>query len=329
MAKFFRESQFVLAAVALLLFVVFALFSKTFFNLANIMNVLQRCVELGLLSIGMTLCLMTGGINLSLPALCSFNTVIIAMFSVNLGLPVVSGILVSLLASILGGLLNGYLIACLKVAPMLATLGTQACFTGLGLVLTGGGAISGLPASYTYLGNGKLGGFFPAQLVVLIIVAAIMMFFMKYAGAGRKILLVGTNSKVAEFCGINSTRIIITAYVISSFMAFLAAVIISSRLASGRPDVADAYLMQTIVATILGGASVAGGKGSILGCLLGVLVFSLLSNGLVHLLTANAGFYAEVVNGVLLLALLSSQMLTGDHWRSVKRKFLALGRRDL
>ncbi len=328
MGKIVRDSHFMLGVIALALFAVFSLFSTSFFNLSNIMTVLQRCVEVGLLSIGMTLCLMTGGINLSLPALCSFNTVIIAMFSVNLGLPVTVGIAVALIASILGGLLNGYLIACLKVAPMLATLGTQACFTGLGLVLTGGGAISGLPASCTFLGNGKLAGFFPAQFVVLIVVSAVMMYFMKYAAAGRKILLVGTNSKVAEFCGINSTRIIIMTYVISSLMAFLAAVIISSRLASGRPDVADAYLMQAIVATILGGASVIGGKGSISGCLLGVLVFSVLSNGLVHLLTANASFYAEVVNGALLLALLSSQMLTGERWRSVKRKLLAFGRRD-
>ncbi|NLD59148.1 MAG: ABC transporter permease [Clostridiales bacterium] len=298
-----------LLLIVVVLFTLFSTTTATFARLSNLMVVLQKCVELGLLSIGMTVCIITGGINLSSATLCSLNTVVIAVLTVNCGLPIGISVLVALMVSMACGLLNGYLVAYLKVAPMLATLGTQSMFAGIGLVLTNGGAISGLPIGYTMIGNAKLWGVFPVQVFILVAAALVVGFVTARTRLGRKLFLVGTSSTVAIFSGIRSARSIVLAYIISAAMSFLAAVVISSRLASGRPDVADAFLMQSIAAAILGGASVTGGKGSVGNCILSVLVFCILSNGLVQLLTVNAVFIENIILGLLLIVLLTGNML--------------------
>lgn len=297
-----------LLVIAVVLFGFFTLTTTTFSKFNNIMIVFQKCVELGLLAIGMTVCIIIGGINLSSAALCSLCTVVIAFLSVKMGLPEWVALIVAFVVAIVGGLINGYLIAYLKVAPMLATIGTQSVFTGVGLVLTKGGAISGLSKSYQMLGNAKLGGFFPAQLFVLIAAALVMAFFCKYTRSGRRLFLVGTSPTVANYSGLDSRKTIVIGYLISAVMSFLAAVVISSRLGSGRPDVADAFLMQSIAAAVFGGASIDGGKGSIGNCMLSVFCFSILSNGLIQLLPSNASFIEDLMLGLLLLALLSSKL---------------------
>ena len=313
--KRYRDSYMLILIVAAL-FLLFAFTTPTFARFSNLMAVLQKCVELGLLSIGMTVCIISGGVNLSTAALCSLNTVVIAVLTVNCNVPVALSVMASLVVSLLCGMLNGYLIAYLNVAPMLATLGTQSLFSGLGLVLTKGGAISGLPIGYTMIGNAKIGGVFPVQIFILVAAALAVGFFTSKTAEGRKLFLVGTNPVVATFSGIRSARSVLLAYVVSSIMSFLAAVVISSRLASGRPDVADAFLMQSIAASILGGASVTGGKGSIGNCMLSVLVFCILSNGLVQLLPTNATFIENLILGSLLIALLTWKAVNPQKFRA-------------
>lgn len=308
----FRNNEVLLFLTLVLLFLVFSLTTRNFLKLSNMMQILQKCVELCILTIGMAICIIsTGGVDLSIASLCSFNTVVIALTYVKLGWPLPAAFAAALLAAILCGVLNGYLIGYLNLAPILVTLGTQALFTGLGLMLTSGMAISGLPRFYTQLGNYKLGGVFPVQVFLLVAVFIVMYVLVGRTRLGRNMYLMGTNRTAADFSGIRSRRTIMIAFTLSSLMAFFCAVVLCARLATGRPDLANNYLMQAIAAAVFGGVSITGGKGSLLGVLLGVAVFQMMSNGLTLLIRSNASFYEQIMIGVLLLGLLVVKTLRG------------------
>lgn len=307
-----KNNEVLMFLTMVALFAFFALTTKNFLRVGNMMQILQKCVELCILTIGMAMCIIaTGGVDLSVASLCSFNTVVIALLYVRAGWPLFGAFAVALVASLVCGLLNGYLIGFLNLAPILVTLGTQALFTGLGLMLTGGMAISGLPRAYTFLGNYKLGGVFPVQVFFLIVIFAVMYVLVTHTRLGRHMYLVGTNRTAADFSGLRSRRTILVAFTLSSVMAFLCAIVLCARLATGRPDLANNYLMQALAAAVFGGISITGGKGSLLGCLLGVAIFQMMSNGLTLMIHSNAAFYEQIMIGVLLLGLLVVKRIRG------------------
>lgn len=301
----FMRTEFLLIAVILAFGTIFSLVSNTFLTSDNILGILRKSTELQLLSFGMMGAIIVGGVDLSIGALCSLDTVIIALMNIRLQLPISLSLLIALSISLLIGIANGALIGRLRIAPMLATLGMQAVLLGAGLVITSGSVISGFAESYTFLGNGKLFGVVPCQLILLIAVTVVLCLVYGKFTLGRHIYLVGTNPQVAEFTGISSEKTIIKTYMLSALMAFLAAIVLSSRLASGRPDIANSYLMPAIGACVVGGVSMKGGKGTVLGCVLGVLLFMVISNGLLQFITKNAIFYENVLTGVMILGILS------------------------
>ena len=218
-------------------------------------------------------------------------------------------LVLTMLLSVMIGMVNGTMIGVLRIAPMLATLGMQAVLLGVGLVITSGSVISGFPDWYIQFGNGRAFNLIPNQLFLLIPVIVVMHLIYSRTLLGRKIYLVGTNPQVAEFSNISFKWTIMKVYMLSGLMAFFAAVVLSSRLASGRPDIATAYLMPAIGASVVGGVSMRGGKGSILGCMLGVILFMVISNGLLQFIPQNATFYESVVTGVMILGILSYRSL--------------------
>lgn len=299
------RQELVLVVVILMLGVVFSILSNSFLSANNIIGILRKSTELMLLTFGMAGAIIAGGTDLSIGALCSLDTVLIAFFHVNVGLPVFLALVVACILSLLIGVINGVVIGCLKVAPMLATLGMQAVLLGLGLVITSGSVISGFPDWYIAFGNSRAFGIIPYQLFLLIPIAVFMYLLYSRTRLGRQIYLVGTNAQVAEFSNISVKWTIIKVYMLSALMAFFASVVLSSRLASGRPDIATSYLMPAIGAAVVGGVSMQGGKGSILGCALGVILFMVISNGLLQFIPQNATFYESVVTGAMILGILS------------------------
>lgn len=299
------RQELVLVVVILMLGVVFSILSNSFLSANNIIGILRKSTELMLLTFGMAGAIIAGGTDLSIGALCSLDTVLIAFFHVNAGLPVFLALVVACILSLLIGVINGVVIGCLKVAPMLATLGMQAVLLGLGLVITSGSVISGFPDWYIAFGNSRAFGIIPYQLFLLIPIAVFMYLLYSRTRLGRQIYLVGTNAQVAEFSNISVKWTIIKVYMLSALMAFFASVVLSSRLASGRPDIATSYLMPAIGAAVVGGVSMQGGKGSILGCALGVILFMVISNGLLQFIPQNATFYESVVTGAMILGILS------------------------
>ena len=299
------RQELVLVVVILMLGVVFSILSNSFLSANNIIGILRKSTELMLLTFGMAGAIIAGGTDLSIGALCSLDTVLIAFFQVNVGMPVFLALVVACILSLLIGVINGVVIGCLKVAPMLATLGMQAVLLGLGLVITSGSVISGFPDWYIAFGNSRAFGIIPYQLFLLIPIAVFMYLLYSRTRLGRQIYLVGTNAQVAEFSNISVKWTIIKVYMLSALMAFFASVVLSSRLASGRPDIATSYLMPAIGAAVVGGVSMQGGKGSILGCALGVILFMVISNGLLQFIPQNATFYESVVTGAMILGILS------------------------
>lgn len=299
------KHEILLLIIILSLGVLFSLLSDSFLNTGNLLGILRKSTELMLLAFGMSGAIIAGGTDLSIGALCSLNTVLVAYFNVTVGLPVWLALIATLMSSLLIGSVNGFLIGYLKIAPMLATLGMQAVLLGLGLVVTSGSVISGFPDWYIQFANGRLFGIVPNQLLLLIPVIIVMHYIYKHSVLGRQIYLVGTNAKVAGFSNINVPQTIMKVYLLSATMAFLAGVVLSSRLASGRPDIATAYLMPAIGASVVGGVSMKGGRGTIIGCMLGVILFMMISNGLLQFIPNNAAFYENVVTGVVILGILS------------------------
>lgn len=300
-----------LLGIILLLCVVFSLLSKSFLSTNNLIGILRKSTELMLLAFGMTGAIIAGGTDLSIGALCSLDTVLIAFFYVNARLPMWLSLLLALLASLLVGAVNGFLIGFLRIAPMLATLGMQAMLLGVGLVITSGSVISGFPDSYINFGNGRAFGVIPYQLFLLMAVLVVMHLIYSRSRLGRKIYLIGTNANVAEFSNISYKYTILKVYLLSATMAFLAAIVLSSRLASGRPDIATAYLMPAIGASVVGGVSMNGGKGTIVGTALGVILYMVISNGLLQFVPQNATFFESVLTGLMILGILSYRSLRG------------------
>lgn len=305
-----NKNEIVLALIFILIFLVFSLISKHFFTLTNVMGLFSQMVELGLLTLAMAASMLSGGMDLSISAICSLCTVMLGIFIGRAGMPNAVAVLLTLVIALLCGAFNGFLVGYLKVNSMLATLGTQSLFAGIGLVVSNGVTVSIPNTTFALFGRTKLFGFFPLQILLLLlaIVAAVLVF--NYLIVGRRIYLIGSSLEVARFSGINLRKNLFITYMFSAVMAFVASLVFASKISSGRADVADGLLLKTVSASVFGGVSTLGGIGTIGGAMLGVAVITIISNGL-DMINASS-YLQQVVIGALLLIVLA--------FRHVKKK---------
>ncbi|MCI5994139.1 MAG: ABC transporter permease [Clostridiales bacterium] len=298
-----NKNEIVLALIFILIFLVFSLISKHFFTLTNVMGLFSQMVELGLLTLAMAASMLSGGMDLSISAICSLCTVMLGIFIGRAGMPNAVAVLLTLVIALLCGAFNGFLVGYLKVNSMLATLGTQSLFAGIGLVVSNGVTVSIPNTTFALFGRTKLFGFFPLQILLLLlaIVAAVLVF--NYLIVGRRIYLIGSSLEVARFSGINLRKNLFITYMFSAVMAFVASLVFASKISSGRADVADGLLLKTVSASVFGGVSTLGGIGTIGGAMLGVAVITIISNGL-DMINASS-YLQQVVIGALLLIVLA------------------------
>ncbi|MGM9557732.1 MAG: ABC transporter permease [Oscillospiraceae bacterium] len=298
-----NKNEIVLALIFILIFLVFSLISKHFFTLTNVMGLFSQMVELGLLTLAMAASMLSGGMDLSISAICSLCTVMLGIFIGRAGMPNAVAVLLTLVIALLCGAFNGFLVGYLKVNSMLATLGTQSLFAGIGLVVSNGVTVSIPNTTFALFGRTKLFGFFPLQILLLLlaIVAAVLVF--NYLIVGRRIYLIGSSLEVARFSGINLRKNLFITYMFSAAMAFVASLVFASKISSGRADVADGLLLKTVSASVFGGVSTLGGIGTIGGAMLGVAVITIISNGL-DMINASS-YLQQVVIGALLLIVLA------------------------
>ena len=283
----------------IVLFVVIACLNSSFIDPGNLKNLLRQVSINALISFGMTFVILTGGIDLSVGSILALSSALMGSFIVG-GLDPILGIVFACLIGAALGAVNGLVITYGKVAPFIATLATMTIFRGMTLVYTNGNPISGLTENEAFLNFGQ--GYFlelPVPAVMMLIMFGILYFILHKTPLGRKTYAVGGNEKVSYIAGIKINRIKIFAYTVTGMLCGMAGAILTSRLNSAQPTAGTGYELDAIAAVVLGGTSLSGGKGRIVGTLVGALIIGTLNNGL-NILNVSS-FYQQVVKGIVIL----------------------------
>ena len=280
--------------------------TSSFFTTSNIGAVAIGLVTDGVIAIAMTMVLITGGFDLSVGSVLALSGMIVAGL-LHGGMGILPAILITLAASALVGLINGLIIAKVGVNPLITTLGMMGIASSVTLVLSGGYPVSNLPKEFLFIGQGYMLGI-PVSVLLMIIMVIIADILLRRAQWLRQIYYVGGNERAALLSGIPVDRIRIIIYVFCAFMAGIAGIIATSRLASAFPLAGKGTEMRVISACVIGGCSLSGGVGSVIGSLLGVLLMAIINNGLVLL---NVSIYWQgIVSGVILIGAVTFDMLS-------------------
>lgn len=293
--------RFGLLVSFLLLCVVLSFLSDRFLTVGNWTNILRQSTINLIISIGMTYVILTAGIDLSVGAVLALSTVVTADL-LQRGIPVLPTVIMGLTLGGILGLASGLLISRVKVPPFVATLGMMTVARGLALTYTQGRPITGLPDAFRTIGTGFLG---PIPMPIIVAGVAFLggYILLTRTRMGMNIYALGNNPVAAHYAGIATSSYTTFVYVLAGALAALAGMILVARLDSAQPTAGLSYEFDAIAAVVVGGTSFAGGEGSLLGTLLGVLVISVLNNGL-NLLNVSS-FYQPVVTGIVIaLALL-------------------------
>lgn len=278
-----------------------SLLSDRFFTVNNILNVLRQVSINTIIAGGMTLVILTGGIDLSVGSVLAFSAALMAGLVAG-GAPPAMAVLTGLGAGAILGLVNGLLVTRGRVAPFVATLATMTIARGLTLVYTEGRPITGLPASLRALGTAYLGPI-PVPIILMAVVVGLVYLVLAHTPFGRFLYAVGSNEEAARFAGIAVGRVKLWAYTLGGLAAALAGAILTGRLNSAQPTAGGGFELDAIAAVVLGGTSLSGGQGGVLGTVVGALIIGILDNGL-NLLNVSS-FYQQVAKGaVILLAVL-------------------------
>jgi rhamnose transport system permease protein len=293
--RFSRE--LVLLGVLIVLVLAMSLLSPLFFTLGNLLNTSRFFVEVGLMALGMTLIIISGGIDLSVGSNLGLSSVAVG-FTFAAGVPLPLAILFGLVVGTAAGLFNGLFITLLELHPLVVTLGTFALFQGLAYGVTGAEAVSNFPAWFAYFGQAYLGPI-PGQLFVFVVAVAVVWLILSRTRFGRYVYAIGNNEEAARFSGVPIRRVKIALYSGIGVLVGMAAVIYTSRVSTARGDSGLGLELAVISAVVLGGASIYGGSGTIAGTVLGVLIIATLQNGLI--LAGVPSTWQLFVLGVLLL----------------------------
>lgn len=283
----------------ILLIIVVSILNPSLLDLSNLLNLLRQISINGLIAFGMTFIILTGGIDLSVGSILALSSAFIALM-ITSGVDPIIALIIGVLIGFVLGAVNGLLVTKGNMAPFIATLATMTIFRGLTLVITDGNPITNLGDSYLFQLFGK--GYFigiPVPAVTMIIVFVILLIILQKTTFGRHTYAIGGNEVAAKISGIKVNKIKILIYGISGLMSALAGGILTSRLNSAQPTAGTSYELDAIAAVVLGGTSLTGGKGRIVGTLIGVLIIGVLNNGL-NLLGVSS-FYQQVVKGVVIL----------------------------
>jgi ribose/xylose/arabinose/galactoside ABC-type transport system permease subunit len=282
-----------------------AVLSPYFLSVSNILNILLATSTIGILAIGATFVIGSGGLDLSLGSVMGFSGVVGAYAAVTLGLPGVFGILGCLAAGAAAGWVNGMLITRALIPAFIVTLGMLGLARGLGLVISDGRVIYGLPAMLVYLGQGRPFGI-PMPVIVFVVTAVAAHIALAYTRFGRHTLALGDSETAARAAGIRVDRQRLVLYTLSGLLAGLAGLLFMARVNSGDPTAGLNYELTAITAAIIGGTNLFGGRASILGTMIGALIMGVLQNGL-NLLAVQPFYQQMAIGAVLILAVFIDQ----------------------
>ncbi|AKO90957.1 ribose ABC transporter permease RbsC [Priestia filamentosa] len=283
----------------IILVAIVSILNPSFLEPLNLLNLLRQVAINALIAFGMTFVILTGGIDLSVGSILALSSALIAGMIVS-GIDPILAILIGCILGAVMGAINGLLITKGKMAPFIATLATMTIFRGLTLVYTDGNPITGLGENYAFqlFGRGYFLGI-PVPAITMIISFAVLWVILHKTSFGRKTYAIGGNEKAALISGIKVPRVKVMIYALAGLLSALAGAILTSRLNSAQPTAGTSYELDAIAAVVLGGTSLSGGRGLIVGTLIGALIIGTLNNGL-NLLGVSS-FFQMVVKGVVIL----------------------------
>lgn len=303
----FSVNSKVLAVLFILIMIIGMSSHQNFFSVRNFMAISQQMSEIGIMAIGMTLVIITRGIDISTGTAMGLFAIVTAL-CMRAGLPVILTVIISLATAMLCGALNAFMIANIRVPAMIATLGTQLFFNGIALALSRGGTISSIYESYYFLGQGKIADILPVQAFILIVIAVFVHIVLTKRRLGKQIFAIGNNIEAARFSGINTNRVLFIVYISCAVLSCVAGNIQVARVTTARADMGTVYMMQCISAVVLGGTSISGGKGGVGGTIVSVLVFTMVGN--IMNLSGVSPHWQTLVTGLIMVAVLVFNRIT-------------------
>ncbi len=290
----------IVLVVLILVIAIFGFTANNFFTLQNLLNIGRQTALITIVACGMTLVIISGNIDLSVGstlAMAAMTVAIVMQYYNNVFVGVLSGFLVGALI----GFINGFLTTKAKIPSFLVTLGMMGAVRGVAMLVTETRAVQIYNKNYwNWFGDGNIKGIFPVPIIWTIIILIITFLLLRYSILGRYIYATGGNIQAAKFTGVKTDRVITWTFVITGILSAIAGIILSSRMHAARPNIGEGLELNVIAAVILGGASLAGGRGTIIGTLLGALAIGTLNNGLILL-----GFSTNVqmlVRGIVIIA---------------------------
>ena len=308
----FRTSalfQQLLAFSGLLVLIIgFSLASKNFLQTANIINVLQATSVNGVLAVAATLVIISGGIDLSVGTLMTFCSVMAGVLMTNLGLPIAVGVPGALVVGLLSGALSGFFIAKLKIPPFIATLGMMLIYKGLSLGICGAKPIYfNSSPGFTQISTGSIIGAvvpglpIPNSVVILFAVAGMAASILGRTVLGRFTFAMGSNEEALRLSGVNIDRWKMAVYALAGCVCGIAGILIASRINSAQPAIGQGYELDAIAAVVIGGTSLSGGRGTMLGTMIGALIISVVANGL-RILSVPQEWQIVVTGSIIIIA---------------------------
>jgi ribose transport system permease protein len=302
--QFFKK-VFVIREISLLLIIIgfgiiLSCLSPYFFSVANISTTAIGLASDGIIAIGMTVALVLGGFDLSVGSVMALSGVIAGALYLT-GVNIWLAAFIALLGGMVCGLMNGYLIGKVKLNPFITTLGMMSIARGGSYVITQGAplSISGMAKSFTFLGSGQVGGF-PVMVLIFFLLALFMDFALRRSAPMRQVFYVGSSEKAAALSGINVSKVKMGVFFLTAFLSAIAGILTLSRFTVAQPNAGTGAELRAIAACVIGGASLNGGEGTILGAVLGVVLLALVNNALI-LLNVSV-YWQDLITGIILIS---------------------------
>jgi ribose transport system permease protein len=307
LTKLTRTIEVRMLGLALVLGLVLAIASPHFLKSNNLLNLLDQSVVIGVVAIGMTFVILTGGIDLSVGSVAGLTGIILGLAMREI--PIGFALVLTISCGALIGLISGVLVAVFGLAPFVVTLGMMAICRSLAYVLSGQQSISDVPQSLSALVDSSLLGI-PMNVVILITCYALAWCYLSWAKGGRTIYAVGSNIEAARIAGLAATRYRIVVYMICSALSALSVALVAGQLMSIDPLAGNGMELDAIAAVVIGGASLYGGRGSVIGTLMGVFIMVMIRNGM-NLLGVSPFWQGTAIGSIIIAAVLVERLMSG------------------